>query len=136
PGGAGKTRLALQVAADAIDRFADGVFFVALAPVRDAALVIPTVARTLGLREQPWESPADTLADYLRDRAMLLVLDNLEHVSGAAPDIAALAGCDVTGPTARNRSSAVADRGRAPVRRAVAGAARAASERRCCGCRR
>ena len=90
PGGAGKTRLALQTAAERVEEFADGVFFVALAPVRDATKVIPTVAQTLGLRERTGEAPADAVTDYVRDRSLLLVLDNLEQVTGSAGAIAAL----------------------------------------------
>jgi predicted ATPase/class 3 adenylate cyclase len=90
PGGAGKTRLALQTAAERVEEFADGVFFVALAPVRDATKVIPTVAQTLGLRERTGEAPADVVTEYVRDRSLLLVLDNLEQVTRAAAAIAAL----------------------------------------------
>src|SRR5690348_10193813 len=97
-GGAGKTRLALQLAADAVDEFPDGVFFVSLAPVRDWELVLPTAARTIGLREQPGETFAVTLTDYLRDKRMLLLLDNFEQVLAAAP---ALAGLSSTAPGLR-----------------------------------
>ncbi|HEX6490014.1 MAG TPA: adenylate/guanylate cyclase domain-containing protein [Gaiellaceae bacterium] len=89
-GGTGKTRLALQVAADLIDEFANGVFFVSLAPVGAAGLVLPEIAQTLGLREQPGEPLAETLTGYLRDKQLLLLLDNFEQVVGAAPSIAAL----------------------------------------------
>jgi predicted ATPase/class 3 adenylate cyclase len=89
-GGAGKTRLALQVAADVIERFPKGVFFVSLSPVREHEAVVPTIARTLGLREYPGETMQETLTEYVRDRELLLVLDNLEHVLGAAPAISAL----------------------------------------------
>ena len=90
PGGTGKTRLALQVAADVIEWFANGVFFVSLAPVRDPALVVLTIARTLALREQSGESIDETLSEYLRDKEMLLVLDNFEHLVAAAPSVAEL----------------------------------------------
>jgi predicted ATPase/class 3 adenylate cyclase len=90
PGGVGKTRLALQAAAERVEEFADGVFFVALAPVRDATKVIPTVAQTLGLRERTGDAPADAVTEYVRDRSLLLVLDNLEQVTRAAGAIAAL----------------------------------------------
>ena len=83
-GGTGKTRLALQFAAEVIDRFPNGVFFVSLAPVRDPELVVPTIAQTLGLREQSGETLLATLIEYLRGKAMLLVLDNFEHVLSAA----------------------------------------------------
>src|SRR5919108_1729245 len=89
-GGTGKTRLALQLAADVVDRFKHGVFFVSLAPVRDWELVVPTIARTLGLREQPGETVLETLTEYVRDRELLLVLDNFEQVLAAAPAMAGL----------------------------------------------
>ncbi len=87
-GGAGKTRLALQVAASVVEQFDNGVFFVSLAPVRDWELVVPTIAQTLGLREQSGESVIETLTEYLRDKQLLLVLDNLEQVVAAAPMLA------------------------------------------------
>jgi len=87
-GGAGKTRLALQVAASVVEQFDNGVFFVSLAPVRDWELVVPTIAQTLGLREQSGESVIETLTEYLRDKQLLLVLDNLEQVVAAAPVLA------------------------------------------------
>jgi predicted ATPase/class 3 adenylate cyclase len=90
PGGAGKTRFALQLAANVIESFANGVFFVSLAPVRDAGLVVPTIAATLGLREQPGESLEETLKEYLQNKQMLLLLDNFEQVVAAAPKIAEL----------------------------------------------
>jgi predicted ATPase/class 3 adenylate cyclase len=81
PGGTGKTRLALRVAAEAATEFPDGAFFVDLAPVSDPALVVPTVASALGIREEGWERPVtETLEDYLRDRRLLLVLDNFEQL--------------------------------------------------------
>src|SRR5690348_9590868 len=98
PGGTGKTRLALQLAADVVEHFPDGVFFVSLAPVRDWELVSPTIARTLGLREQPGETYAETLTGYLRDKRMLLLLDNFEQVLVAAP---AIAGLSATAPELR-----------------------------------
>jgi predicted ATPase/class 3 adenylate cyclase len=90
PGGAGKTRLALHVAASAVDTFDNGVFVVQLAPLRDWELVAPTIAQTLGLREQSHEAVVEALTDYLRDRRMLLVLDNLEQVIAVAPMLAGL----------------------------------------------
>jgi predicted ATPase/class 3 adenylate cyclase len=89
-GGAGKTRLALQLAANVIEHFPNGVFFVSLAPIRDWELVVPTVAQTLGLREQPGETLSETLTEYLRDKRMLLVLDNFEQVLASAPVISGL----------------------------------------------
>jgi predicted ATPase/class 3 adenylate cyclase len=87
PGGTGKTRLALQAAANFVDRYRQGVFLVTLAPVRDASLVLPTIAQTLGLRERPAEPLEKTLIDFLADRELLLVLDNFEQVIDAAADI-------------------------------------------------
>jgi predicted ATPase/class 3 adenylate cyclase len=89
-GGTGKTRLALQLAASVVEQFPNGVFFVSLAPIRDWELVVPTVAQTLGLREQSGEAIVGTLTEYLRDKEMLLVLDNFEQVLAAAPVLAGL----------------------------------------------
>jgi len=88
PGGAGKTRLALQLAGDALDSFTHGVFFVPLAAVRDEELVVPAIARAIGLREYPGETMLESLTEYVRGRELLLVLDNFEQVIGAAPAIA------------------------------------------------
>jgi predicted ATPase/class 3 adenylate cyclase len=90
PGGIGKTRLAIQVAAELLDDFPDGVWLVRLSRLTDPALVLPTVAQTLGLREQGSQSIAEILRVHLRDRRQLLVLDNFEQVVGAAPEVAAL----------------------------------------------
>jgi predicted ATPase/class 3 adenylate cyclase len=90
PGGTGKTRLSLQVAADAADRYPDGVWFVALDVVRDPAMVIPTIARTLGIVEHATRPTIEILADELAGKRTLLVLDNLEQVVAAGPDIADL----------------------------------------------
>jgi predicted ATPase/class 3 adenylate cyclase len=90
PGGTGKTRLSLQVAASAADDFPDGVWFIALDAVRDAALVVPTVARTLGLADNKDRSSIDLLVDEIADRRVLLVLDNFEQVIAAGPDVTAL----------------------------------------------
>lgn len=87
-GGAGKTRLALQVGAELLDRFSSGVYFVSLAPVQDPALVVPTIAQTLALREVPGEEIAESLAAYLADKQMLLVVDNFEQIVDAAPRLA------------------------------------------------
>ena len=83
-GGSGKTRLALQVAAEMAGDFEDGVVFVPLAPVRDAGLVTATIAQALGLREAEGQSIRSALLAYLRGKAALLVLDNLEQVVDAA----------------------------------------------------
>ena len=90
PGGAGKTRLALQAAADLIDDFGDGAFFVGLAGIADPSLVLPAIAQALGVRESGGLSPEEALALFLRDRELLLVLDNLEHLLAAAPQISDL----------------------------------------------
>jgi predicted ATPase/class 3 adenylate cyclase len=90
PGGTGKTRLSLQVAAEAADDFPGGLWFVALEPVRDPDLVAPTIARTIGVPESATRSALDTLVDAIEDRHMLLVLDNFEQVVGAGPVIADL----------------------------------------------
>ena len=90
PGGSGKTRLALEIAAELLDDFPDGVFFVDLAPLRDPALVLPAVAAVLNIRKQPTEELRDTLTAALAAKRMLLLLDNCEQVIDAAPDIAAL----------------------------------------------
>jgi predicted ATPase/class 3 adenylate cyclase len=91
-GGAGKTRLALRLASGAVEQFPNGVFFVSLAPVRDWELVVPSIAQTLGLREQAGETVLETLGEYLRDRRMLLLLDNFEQVLPAAPALSGLLG--------------------------------------------
>lgn len=85
PGGAGKTRLALQVAADLIDDFADGVFFVNLAPLFDPTLILTAIAQPLDVREQGNRPLLDSVKDYLRDKQALLVMDNFEHLASAAP---------------------------------------------------
>jgi len=85
PGGTGKTRLALQAAADLVDSFEDGVFFVNLAPLTDPALVASTIAQALGVREAADRPLTDTLAEYLREKQLLLLLDNFEQATEAAP---------------------------------------------------
>ena len=90
PGGVGKTRLALQVAADLQDDFADGVHFVPLATIRDADVFLPTIARALGLGDMGSRPLAERLVDFLRQRQVLLVLDNLEQLPDAAPLVADL----------------------------------------------
>jgi predicted ATPase/class 3 adenylate cyclase len=86
PGGTGKTRLALEVAAETLTTFEDGAWFVDLAPIMDPALVISTVAEVLGVKEKPGRPLQDALEGSLKDRAMLMVLDNFEQVveAGAA----------------------------------------------------
>ena len=92
PGGVGKTRLALEVAGRSGEAFADGVAFVPLAPLRDAAPFPSVLAQTLGINEVAGEAPQQTLERHLQDRRMLLVLDNFEHLLAAAPVVAALVG--------------------------------------------
>jgi predicted ATPase len=89
PGGSGKTRLALQAAAELSEEFLDGTFFVALAPLRDTQAVHSTVAEAVGLR------PNDDLASWLASRRVLLVLDNLEHLRGVAAIVSELLVGDV-----------------------------------------
>jgi len=90
PGGVGKTRLALRVAPEVEGAFADGVVFVDLAPIRDPALVLPTIARVLGARQSGRQTALRQLTDFLEGRELLLILDNVEQVIDAAPDLAAL----------------------------------------------
>ena len=80
PGGVGKTRLALSVAADLVDRFADGVWYVDLVPVTDPAMIAPAIADALGLGEPQSRSTTDHILGWLADREALLVLDNCEHL--------------------------------------------------------
>ena len=90
PGGAGKTRLALQVAAERLMQHSDGVFFVELAPITETAMVPSAIAVTLRLREATDRPVLDTVTDALRDRDMLLVLDNFEQLQDAAPAVATI----------------------------------------------
>jgi predicted ATPase/DNA-binding SARP family transcriptional activator len=90
PGGTGKTRLGLQVAAELLEAFADGAYFVDLAPIRDPELVLPTIAQALGVREAEGRPLRESLKDYLREKQLLLLLDNFEQVLAAAPRVAEL----------------------------------------------
>ena len=96
PGGSGKTRLAGEVARRVAARFADGAWVVELAPVADPGQVASVVAASLGVREQPGLPVAGTLARVLARQQLLLVLDNCEHVIGAAAGLCAelVAACD------------------------------------------
>src|SRR5829696_5669449 len=85
PGGIGKTRLGLQVGAELLDEFEDGVFFVALAPLTDTALVASAIASPLGVVETGERPLKEGLETYLRDKEVLLLLDNFEQVLDAAP---------------------------------------------------
>lgn len=90
PGGVGKTRLALQLASQLLERFPHGVFFVNLAPIRDPALVVPTLAQTISVIDKPGQALIESVKRHLRDRQMLLVLDNFEQVLAAASTVAEL----------------------------------------------
>jgi predicted ATPase len=90
PGGIGKTRLGLCVAANLLEHFADGVFVVSLAPITDPALVTSAIAQALGVRETGGRPLVESLKDDLRDKRLLLVLDNFEQVVAAAPLVAEL----------------------------------------------
>ncbi len=92
PGGVGKTRLALQVAANVADAFADAVWFVNLAPISDPGIVAAAVVQALGVRDAGDEPMMERLTTYLRDKRLLLVLDNFEQVIEAAPLVAELLG--------------------------------------------
>src|SRR5256886_604021 len=89
PGGAGKSRLALRIAADLARGFADGAWWVELAEVRDGALVANSVVAALDLRDQAGTQPAQILASYLREKRLLLVFDNCEHLLGEAAQLVA-----------------------------------------------
>jgi predicted ATPase/DNA-binding CsgD family transcriptional regulator len=88
PGGVGKTRLGVQIAIDVLDDFADGVFFASLAPIIDPGLVIPTVAKALGLTVG--DASLERLKVYLREQQLLLLLDNFERLVAAAPFVVEL----------------------------------------------
>ncbi|MEA2574856.1 MAG: hypothetical protein QOH93_2154 [Chloroflexia bacterium] len=88
PGGIGKTRLSLQVAADLIEQFADGVFFVPLEAVNDSHLVASIIAQTFGVREGEGRPLMASLKDYFANKHMLLVLDNFEQALSAASVVA------------------------------------------------
>ena len=86
-GGAGKTRLAIEIAARIAPEFRDGSWYVDLAPITDPGVVPATVARALGLPDQPGRSTMDTLLQFVRDRQMLVVLDNCEHLLDASAEL-------------------------------------------------
>lgn len=89
-GGVGKTRLAIEASREGMKLFPDGVAFVPLASLGDSALVIPTVARSLGLIETADRTLREALQAHLRDKRFLLVLDNFEHLRAAAQEVSAL----------------------------------------------
>ena len=84
PGGTGKTRLGLQVAAELSEAFPDGVYFVNLAPIADPEVVVPTIAQILGVKEIAEQPLLDLLKAFLREKHLLLLLDNFEQVTSAA----------------------------------------------------
>jgi predicted ATPase/class 3 adenylate cyclase len=89
PGGTGKTRLSLQIAADATDRFPDGIYFVPLGTISQSDLVLPTIAQAFGMVD-PGLHALDRLVEHIGDKSILFVLDNFEQVNDAAPQIADL----------------------------------------------
>jgi non-specific serine/threonine protein kinase len=90
PGGVGKTRLAKTIAHEVAAHFADGAIWVDLAPLGDAALVVPAIAHALGLRDSAGSPAIEQLIGVLHQRELLLVLDNFEHLLDAAPELSAL----------------------------------------------
>lgn len=90
PGGVGKTRLSLQVGAELLDQFEDGVYFVALAAVQHIDLVVSTIAQTLDVAEEGGRPLLETLLDGLKEKEILLILDNFEQIIPAAPVVADL----------------------------------------------
>jgi predicted ATPase/class 3 adenylate cyclase len=92
PGGTGKTRLSLQLAAEAAAAFPDGAFWVPLAPISDPELVPSTIAHSLGVQVSGNEAPIDRVTEYLRGKKVLLVLDNFEQILPAATTVSALLG--------------------------------------------
>ncbi len=108
PGGTGKTRLSLQLAAEAATGFPDGAFWVPLAPISDPELVPSTIAHALGLHVGGKEDPLQRVLDHVRGKRMLLVLDNFEQILPAASSVSALLG---TGPDLKVITSS-----RAPLR--------------------
>ncbi len=94
-GGAGKTRLGLQVAAGLLDGSGDGVWFADLAPLQDPDLVAATVAHLLGIRADPGRSMIDTVVEAVGQRSLLLLLDNCEHVIDACAKLARCAAAEL-----------------------------------------
>ena len=89
-GGVGKTQLALRAAREMVSEFADGVFFLELASIRNADLIVPIILSALGLEPVPHQAPLPNLSAHLRDKEMLLLLDNLEQIGSPAPVLAEL----------------------------------------------
>jgi predicted ATPase len=92
PGGTGKTRVALQAAAELLDELEGGATVVELAPIPEPALVVPTIAQALGVRDTGQRPLLESVKEHLRGRRLLLVLDNFEQVVEAAPVVAELLG--------------------------------------------
>src|SRR5438309_5409753 len=87
-GGLGKTRLSLQIGADVLEKYPDGVWFVDLAPIRDPSLVPNAAAQVLGVHEEPGKSITQTLCAHVREHKLLFVLDNCEHLMSACANLA------------------------------------------------
>ena len=129
PGGSGKTRLSIALAARVEAEFRDGVRFVPLAAVRDPSLVPASIAQGIGLQDARGQSLLEHMSMYLADREVLLILDNFEHVLPAAEFVAELLGASsdvrilVTSrsPTARVRRAGVPCPAVAPSRTGLAG---------------
>jgi predicted ATPase/class 3 adenylate cyclase len=90
PGGSGKTRLGLQVAASVVESFEDGVFLISFESIPDPSLVLQTVAETVGARESGGMALLDSLNEHLRDKSILLVIDNFERLVSAGPQLSSL----------------------------------------------
>ena len=86
-GGAGKSRLALQTAADVIDEYENGVWFAELAAVSDPEFLTAAINNSLGIKEEPKKTPEETLVDHLKDKEILIILDNCEHLINACADL-------------------------------------------------
>ena len=86
-GGTGKTRLSLQVAADLLDQFPEGIWFVELAPLTDPDMIPQTILSTIGINEQAGRPPMELLKEYLRGKTSLIVLDNCEHLIEASANV-------------------------------------------------
>jgi predicted ATPase/class 3 adenylate cyclase len=86
-GGTGKTRLSLQVAADLLEKFGHGIWFVELAPLTDPDLIPQTILSTIGIQEQQGKTPLDLLKEYLHEKQALLILDNCEHLVSASAQV-------------------------------------------------
>ena len=124
-GGAGKTRLALQAAAELLSEFEDGVWWVELASLTDPALVPQAIGSALGLRDEAKRPLLDQLGDHLRGKQMLLVLDNCEHLIAACRGLCGrAAACRARAANAGDQPRAAGHRRREDVSRAVAESAR------------